>query len=425
MMKTIVLFGAGKSSTALIRDLAETVLKNGWTFIVADASVENLKSKLAPFPHVKPVFLSVEDTSQRRQLLQSADLVISLLPPALHIVIARDCLAAQKNLLTASYVDKDMRAMEPEIRSAGVLFLYEMGLDPGIDHMSAMEIIHRLREQGARFTGFRSHTGGLVAPESDDNPWHYKVSWNPRNVVRAGSSGAVYKEAGDILARPYHAVFADPGSVDVPGAGQFACYPNRDSLSYIPVYGLSEAATFLRTTLRHADYCSGWLGLVKAGLTDDKMPLEAGIKTFSDWSRPLLPYVNLVTRPLYEQLGVLDQSPLPEQAGTAADVLQFLVESRWKMKEGDHDMIVMLHEFEFTHSGKNHKTSSSLVVKGEDAVYTAMAKTVGLPLAIAAKLILEEKISLRGLHIPILPEIYVPVLAELAKKGVRFTETAG
>ncbi len=421
-MKTIVLFGAGKSSTALIRDLSETAVRNGWLLIVADASAENLKRKLAPFPQVKPAVVSVENAVQRRQLLQPADLVISLLPPALHIVVARECLALRKNLLTASYVDKDMRAMEPEIRSAGVLFLYEMGLDPGIDHMSAMELIHRLREQGARFTGFRSHTGGLVAPESDDNPWHYKISWNPRNVVRAGSSGAVYKENGDILERSYSEVFAGPAEVDVPGAGPFVAYPNRDSLSYIPIYGLSEAGTFLRTTLRHADYCSAWLLLVRTGLTDDKMPLNEGVDTFAGWSRSLQPFITPANRPLFEQLGVLEDSPLPPDAATSADILQYLVESRWRMKETDHDMIVMLHEFEFTRAGKPQKVSSSLVVKGEDSTYTAMAKTVGLPLAIAAKLILEEKITLRGLHIPILPEIYLPVLAELELKGISFVE---
>jgi len=421
-MKRIALFGAGKSATCLIDYLTAICTEKNWILTIADADGEALQKKLSPSPFVSPVQIHVENSEERSLLIKNADLVISLLPPALHILIAKDCVFNHKNLLTASYVDEEIRKLAPAVNEKKLLFLCEMGLDPGIDHMSAMQIIHKIQQKGAIIDSFLSHTGGLVAPESDDNPWHYKISWNPANVVKAGSSGAVYKQDGKIKKLSYETLFENTGMAEINPVGRFAWYPNRDSLGYIPVYGLESVRSFIRTTLRHPDFCFGWKNLVKSGLTDDTNLIPNFTKTISDWSRPILDFVDGSNRYLYEQLGLFQNEPLPAGARTSAKILQTLIEKNWKMKEADKDMILMLHEFEYLLDNKRHTLRSSLVVKGENALRTAMARTVGLPLGIAAKLILEDRINVSGLHIPIIREIYEPVLEELSMEGIRFRE---
>lgn len=463
-MKKILLFGAGKSATCLIGYLIGQIRIRDWQLIVAESNLSLAQSKIgaAATERVRAVALQVEDARARESLVREADLVISLLPPTLHILVARSCVDWGKDLLTASYLDDPIRALEPAIRQKGLLFLCEMGLDPGIDHMSAMQLIQKIRDADGRIISFRSHTGGLIAPESDDNPWHYKISWNPRNIVMAGSAGARFKENGRLITREYAGLFEHCQEVSADGIGTLAWYPNRDSLSYIPVYGLEEAATFIRTTLRYPAFCRAWNSVVRAGLTDDSRPVvpsattrqarvsgtrgsEPGPEalTFSDWSAPIRPFMDEENKTLLEFLGLFSDSPVPPAARTSADILQYLLETRLAMRSGDKDMIVMLHELEYEVQAPNpdqaatrigadtarapaafkHSVSSSLIVKGEDHLHTAMAKTVGLPLGIAAKLILEGEIRLFGLHIPILPEIYTPVLRELAEEGIRFKET--
>ena len=421
-MKSIVVFGAGKSATCLIDYLSGVSLQKGWSLTIADSNIESLQKKLIKSPGIVPVLVNVENARERSALIQKADLVISLLPPSLHILIAKDCITNFKNLLTASYVDEEIRKLSSQIEKNNLFFLCEMGLDPGIDHMSAMQIIHKIKDAGGNITVFRSHAGGLVAPESDDNPWHYKISWNPANVVKAGSAGAVFLQGGQVKKTSYRDLFQETGRVEIKPLGQYAWYPNRDSLAYIPVYGLESARDFIRTTLRHPDFCMGWKDLVNAGLTNDETPVPIEIKTVSEWSKPLLPFLNNDNKKLYEQLGLFNNDPLPEVPRYSSRILQTLLEKNWKMKETDKDMILMLHEFEYVLNDQNHVLRSSLVVKGENAVRTAMARTVGLPLGIAAKLILENKITLHGLHIPIIREIYEPVLVELESVGIRFRE---
>ena len=320
-------------------------------------------------------------------------------------------------------MDDPIMSKAETIREKGLLFLYEMGLDPGIDHMSALQLIHRIQSQGGRIHSFKSHAGGLVAPSSDDNPWHYKISWNPRNVVLAGSAGAIFKEDRQIINRAYRELFKNCGQVAIDGVGKLAWYPNRDSLSYIPVYGLEETDTFIRTTLRYGPFCEAWAAIVDAGLTDDKIPLRTEGLHFKDWSGPVRPFINSRNKSPLEFLGLFDELPLPSRAKNSADILQYLLEAKLAMQPADKDMIVMLHELEYTIHTRKYGIRSSLVVEGADHLRTAMAKTVGLPLGIAAKLILEGKIGLKGLHRPILPEIYIPVMEELASHGVQFTET--
>ncbi|HVM89853.1 MAG TPA: saccharopine dehydrogenase C-terminal domain-containing protein [Puia sp.] len=421
-MKNILLFGAGKSATCLIDYLITESQVHNWFLTVVDNNLELAKSKTKQAPHTSAISINVEDDITRKKLISNSDIVISLLPPALHFLVAYDCVELNKNLLTASYVDEKIKNIEKKITENKLLFLCEMGLDPGIDHMSAMELIHRIKHEGGEITSFKSHTGGLVAPESDDNPWHYKISWNPRNVVLAGAAGAVYKEAGKIINKPYPSLFEGCIEINVKKIGNLAYYPNRDSLSYIPVYELESASTFIRTTLRYPAFCKAWKAVVAAGLTDDKKFIDADKLSFKKWASPVVPYITEDISIPMQFLGLFDERPVPLSAKTSADVLQYLLETKLAMQPQDKDMIVMVHELEYILQNKRNYLRSSLVTQGEDNIRTAMAKTVGLPLGIAAKLILLGKITLTGLHIPILPEIYNPVLAELKKHHIHFEE---
>lgn len=433
-MKHILVFGAGKSATCLIDYLLKETAAHQWALTVVDGNLELAASKVAGAAHARPVAIDVTEDQRRRDLVSSADIVISLLPPSLHFLVAKDCLQFGKNLLTASYVDEKIGSLEKEIAAKGLLFLCEMGLDPGIDHMSAMQLIAGIRAKGGNITSFKSHCGGLVAPESDDNPWHYKISWNPRNVVMAGKAGAIFRANDQTVEIPYHQLFNENNTLPVPGLGQLAWYANRDSLSYIPVYGLEAASTFLRTTLRYPSFNAGWKRIVALQLTDeniqyntDNLSLAAFFKAHFEQHGHTAAIQQLHEGDAFlEQLqflGLDDHTTLINKGQcTAADVMQFVLEQKLVLRSQDKDMIVMLHEFEYLLNNRQHQVKSCLIVKGEDQLRTSMAKTVGLPLGIAAKLILLGEINLQGLHIPILPEIYNPVLRELHENGIIFQE---
>lgn len=435
-MKKLVVFGAGKSATCLIDYLAAAAARYDWSMTVADGDTHTVTEKTKAWPHVKPVALNVTDGALRQLLVQEADIVISLLPPSLHFLLAQDCLQFGKHLLTASYTDDAIRALAPAIREKGLLFLCEMGLDPGIDHMSALEMIRRIQADGGHIKSFSSHCGGLVAPESDNNPWHYKISWNPRNVVMAGKAGAQFRQDGKTAALDYKSLFQSNRTVNIPGLGPLAYYPNRDSLGYIPLYGLESADDFIRTTLRYPGFCSGWKHIVDLQLTDetivydtDGMSLQQFFSQHFDRFKLGAAYDKLIsTEPLFrvqmEYLGTGDAYTLINRGRAAAvDVLQFAIEKKWALSPGDKDMIVMLHEIVFEKNSKYYNSRSCLIVNGDDHMRTAMAKTVGLPLGIAASLLLRGIIRETGLHIPIIPSIYEPVLKELAEQGISFAET--
>lgn len=423
LLKTILLFGAGKSATVLIEFLLRQSEKEDWRIIIADAVKERVEEKTKQHPKSVALGLDITDDKLRRQYIQEADVVISMMPPALHYLIARDCVQFGRHLLTASYVDEQIKELAPTLREKGILFLCEMGLDPGIDHMSAMKIIDEIKSNGGIVKSFKSHCGGLVSPESDDNPWHYKISWNPRNVVLAGAAGAEYKEEKNLKKIAYTQIFNLANQVMVPGLGMLAFYPNRDSLAYIPIYGLQDADTFMRTTLRYPAFIHEWNHIVQAHLTDDTRGIDSLNLSFEKWSAPILPFITNENKDMFQFLGFFETSQVPGQAKTSADILQFLLESRLAMQPLDKDMIVMLHEFEYEINRVSRHLQSSLIVKGKDALHTAMAKTVGLPLGIAATLILKGKLNVTGLHIPIIKEIYEPVLKSLEMEGIQFTET--
>lgn len=421
-MNTVLLIGAGKSATVLIDYLIAQAQKKIWKVIIADANREQVLLKTKHSPFAEAAGLDVTDDDHRAALIQKAHVVISMMPPALHFLVAKDCVEYRKHLLTASYLDHKIRSLDDEIKQRKLLFLCEMGLDPGIDHMSAMKLIDEIRSTGGKVTAFKSHCGGLVAPESDDNPWHYKISWNPRNVVLAGKAGAEYKIDGQVIHKDYQQLFTACEKVQIEGLADLACYPNRDSLSYLPVYHLEDAATFVRTTLRYPDFCTGWNAVVQAGLTNDTDTIDIKHTSFKQWSAPLLPFINEENRSMLEFLGFFDDEIIPATAKNSADIVQHLLETKLAMQEHDKDMIVMLHEIAYELNGEQKKINSSLVVKGDDNLRTAMAKTVGLPLGIAAKLILEGAVKMKGVHIPIHKEIYDPILGELENFGVVFKE---
>jgi saccharopine dehydrogenase-like NADP-dependent oxidoreductase len=441
-MKQILLFGAGKSATVLIDYLLSHAKHENWQLIVADANLQLALDKINNSPFGTATSFDITDDDKRGEYIHKADIVISMLPPFLHSKVAKDCLTFSKHLLTASYVDDDMRSMKAEIENKKILFLCEMGLDPGIDHMSAMKLVDHIHAKGGKITSFKSHCGGLVSPESDDNPWHYKISWNPRNIVMAGKAGAIFKKDGKTFTISYESLFDDNETVSVPGLGDYACYPNRDSLSYMPVYGLEKTLTFIRTTLRHPSFCRGWNYVVKAGLTNEEKSafLTSSKISMGEWldkniaahtkdnnfneflERSVESGDRSLVLELFGYLELLSDLTIPSTATCSADVLQFTLENKLSLLPQDKDMIVMLHEFVYTINDQHSTINSSLVVKGENSLRTAMAKTVGLPLGIAAKLILNGTITTTGLHIPIVREIYEPVLRELERFDINFNE---
>ncbi|MBE7172523.1 MAG: saccharopine dehydrogenase NADP-binding domain-containing protein [Williamsia sp.] len=422
MSEQILILGAGKSATFLINYLIQVSAAYSWHMIVADHDLTLAQSKTGTSPFAEARSIEVQALTGIESLIRQAQLVIALLPPPLLPSIAAVCMQARKPLITASYIDKDFKAMERNINQSGVFILCEMGLDPGIDHMSALKWIHEIRSQGGRILSFKSHCGGLVSPQSDRNPWHYKVSWNARNIVLAGSAGGMYKENGKIKQLRYHVLFENCEEISIPGLGTLAAYPNRDSLSYQTAYGLEDAQTFQRTTLRYPVFCKAWDAVVKAGLTrtDD---LIGHPTTFQEWSLPILPFIVEENKQQLQYLGLFDAGPIPDRLNSSADVTQYLVEKKLSLQEDDRDMIVMLHQIIYELNGKKYQLDSQLIVHGKNKLETAMAKTVGFPLGIAAKLILLDKIKLRGLHIPIHKEIYEPVLAELAEHGIKFQDS--
>ncbi|NLI23709.1 MAG: saccharopine dehydrogenase [Bacteroidales bacterium] len=442
-MQKILVLGAGLSSGALISYLLEHAGKGRWKVRIADISEEMARQKIMGHPAGETVKLDAGDEDHLAYEIHNADLVISMLPARMHPRVARHCVRYGRHMITASYVSPELRELDEEARKNNVLLLNEIGVDPGIDHMSAMYLLERLRKQGAEITAFESNTGGLVAPKHDNNPWNYKFTWNPRNVVLAGQGGAQFLHNGMYKYIPYHKIFRRYERIYILDLGEFEAYPNRDSLKYQDAYGLQNVETMFRGTIRRPGFCKAWDILVQTGMTDDSYIMHHSDQlTYREYTNSFLawsPTMNVEDK-LAEYTGVDKDSETMykirwlglfsnERAGlrdaTPAQILQSLLEKRWKLDPDDKDMIVMQHQIEYKTGGRKKKILSSLVYTGKDAKSTAMSVTVGLPVAIAARLIMEGKISLRGVHIPIHPEIYMPVLQELSEHGIRFVEEEG
>ena len=440
-MKNILMIGAGLSASTLIKYLLDHAEEHDWHITLGDKECAAAERKINNHPRGKAIFFDANDRAQSWDEISRADLVVSMLPAFMHSLLATDCVKQGKPMVTASYVSEEIRALDAAAKEAGVLLLNEIGVDPGIDHMSAMHVLDKLRDQGAEMTEFRSYCGGLVAPLFDNNPWNYKFTWAPRNLVLAGQGMAQAIVDGTYQYIPYHQLFRRTRRVEVLNYGEFEAYLNRDSVKYRNVYGLDDIPTMVRGTLRRPGYSQTWDIFVQLGLTDDTVTIENSENmTYLDFLNAFIepdpcctPEENLAfytglnidSMEMYRLrwLGIFDnKKKIGLKKATPAQILQKLLAEKWAFLPNDRDMIVMQHQFGYKLKGEQRHMISSMIVEGDDHVHTAMAKTVGLPLAIAVKLILTGKLKLSGVHIPITKDIYAPILKELEEHGICFIE---
>ncbi len=441
-MRKILIVGAGKSSPYLIKYLLDKSQEEELLIHITDLDTNHLK-KYQKYENCKVSPINISSEREREEFISESDLVISMLPARFHIILAKSCLKLKRNLLTASYVSEEMKTLTDDIKNSELLFLNEMGLDPGIDHMSAKKIIDELVANGAKINSFKSYTGGLIAPESDNNKWNYKFTWNPRNVVLAGQGiPAKYIENNKYKYIPYNRLFKNTEKIKIEKYGQFEVYPNRDSLKYREIYSLNNIKTMIRGTIRKVGFSESWNMFVKLGLTNDSFRISNSENmSYKEYVNCFLPYDDKLSieeklqRVLsiskgdekWEKIKEIDilssNKKIPLKNASPAQILEYILKDAWKLEKKDKDMIVMYHEFGYeTSLGENEKIISTMVCKGKDDTYTAMAKTVGLPLAISSILLLNNKINLTGIHTPIDKEIYNPVLKELEANGINFEE---
>ena len=418
-MKNILVIGTGRSSSVLIEYLLNYSQSNNYFVTVLDQFENDFLRQFKTFSNFKSLIFDIHNEKLRHKEVKKSELIISMLPARFHTLIAKDCLLYKKNLITASYVSEEMNSFNKDAIKQDILMLNEIGLDPGIDHLSAMSIIDSLKSKNYNITSFKSFCGGLIAPESCDNPWGYKFTWNPRNVVLAGCDGAKYLKNGNIKEIQYNQVFKNLETVTIPNFGDFESYPNRNSLHYKEKYNLEGIQTLVRGTMRKKGFSSAWDFLVENGLTN----YGESEKMFS--KNDFVKKLNKIDdKFILEKINYLDinKSDFLKENSNGKN-LQNILEKKWKLKDDDKDMIVMQHKFEFESDKNKKRLLSSMVVIGTDNIRTAMAKTVGLPIFFAAKLILERKTSIKGVRIPIYKELYIPILKSLEEEGINFIET--
>jgi saccharopine dehydrogenase-like NADP-dependent oxidoreductase len=442
-MRTILIIGAGRSASSLIQYLLNKSVQENLHLTIGDLSLELAQRKTNKHPNATAIALDINNISQRQSEIQKADIVISMLPAHMHIEIAKDCVTFKKNMVTASYVSDAMQDLDDEVKANGLVFMNEIGLDPGIDHMSAMKVIDEIKAKGGKMILFESFCGGLVAPESDTNLWNYKFTWAPRNVVLAGQGGAAkFIQEGKYKYIPYHKLFRRTEFLEVEGFGRFEGYANRDSLKYRSVYGLDDILTLYRGTIRRVGFSKAWNMFVQLGMTDDSYPMENSENmSYRDFINSFLPYspsdsVEIKTRIqlgieqddiMWDKLLELDLFNADKIVGvknaTPAQILERILNDSWSLQSDDKDMIVMYHKFGYEINGERKQIDSKMVCIGDDQTYTAMAKTVGLPVAMATIQILNGNIKTPGVQLPIHKEVYEPILKELEEFGVIFKET--
>ncbi len=441
-MKSILVLGAGRSCSTLISRLLERSVECGWKVVVGDIDLSVAQQKVSGHERGESFQLSTSDNQERDKRICEADLVMSMVPAFLHASVAKVAISAGVPVVTPSYLNEEMMELDEAAKKAGVLVLNEIGLDPGIDHMSAMKVIDEIKADGGVMKGFESYCGGLVAEESDNNPWHYKISWNPRNIVLAGQGGsATFKDAGRVKLEPPHRVFRRLRAIEVEGQ-LYKGYPNRDSLAYEDIYNLPDMETLIRGTLRVDGFCRSWDILVQLGMVRDdaKLVWPKGI-SWSEWTRSFLPSktagmtvsdaINSTvisdheTNERLEWLGLFDTEVGPEMTeGTPAEIIEALLVKKWALEDGDRDMIVMWHRFEFEKAGKRYAKTSEFFLEGRGSIYTAMSDTVGLPMAIAAEhMLVGGGFGTVGVQIPVTSNYYDVVLPKLEEFGVVFKES--
>lgn len=435
----ILVLGAGRSSSALITYVQQQAQENGWSLTVGDYSLDAAQERIANINYGKAIRFDIRDRELSASVISAADVVVSLMPAHLHVEVARHCLEQGKHLLTASYVTPEMNELDQEARAKGLLFLNECGLDPGIDHMSAMQVIDRIRDSGGKLFSFESFTGGLIAPDTaPDNPWRYKFTWNPRNVVMAGQSTAKYLLNGRYQYIPYQQLFRRITPINVQGVA-YEGYANRDSLKYRDTYGLEDIRTMLRGTLRNEGFCSAWNVLVQLGCCDDSYEMErvdrmthlgfmesfvnSGSVSVEDAickSLSLDPSGGEMKRLAWSGLFSEERVGLP--AGSPARILEHILLKKWTLSPSDKDFVVMWHRFKYLLSGRQKVLHAYFTATGNNFIDTAMSRTVGLPLAIATCLLMKGRIKTRGVAIPVTRDIYEPVLRELQLLGIELHE---
>lgn len=441
-MRKILVIGAGKSASFLIKYLLDKSTEENLHIIVGDINIQNARQLINNHENGQAINLDVFSSHSRHDAIENADIVISMLPARYHIEVARDCITYGKHMVTASYVSKEMEDLDKAAKNKGLVFMNEIGVDPGIDHMSAMKVIDDIRSQGGKMILFESFTGGLVAPESDTNLWNYKFTWNPRNVVLAGQgSAAKFLQEGTYKYIPYNRLFRRTEFLEIDDYGRFEAYANRDSLKYQDAYGLENVKTLYRGTMRRVGFSRAWNIFVQLGMTADDYTIEDSANmSYRDFINAFLPYSHTDSVELkfrhalkidqddivwekLEELDIFSKTKMVElKEATPAQILQKILMDSWTLQDDDKDMIVMYHKFGYELEGKMHQIDSTMVAKGEDRTYTAMSKTVGLPVAIATLAILNEKITTPGVQIPILKEVYEPILSELEGYGIKFSE---
>ena len=442
-MRNILIIGAGKSASTLIQYLLNKSDVENLHLTIADLSLALAQKKTNNHKNATPIAIDIFDNNQRKTQIEKADIVISMLPAHLHIEVAKDCILYKKHMVTASYISNEMQELDQEAKASNLVFMNEIGLDPGIDHMSAMKIIDEIKEKGGKMILFESFCGGLVAPESDDNLWNYKFTWAPRNVVLAGQGGsAKFVQEGTYKYIPYHKLFRRTEFLEVENYGRFEAYANRDSLKYRSVYGLDDVLTLYRGTIRKVGFSKAWNMFIQLGMTDDSYKIDnSDTISYREFLNLFLPYhpsdsVEIKTRLylgidqddiMWDKLLELDLFNSHKIVGlenaSPAQILEKILSDKWTLQPHDKDMIVMYHKFGYEQNGQQYQIDSKMVCIGDDQTYTAMAKTVGLPVAIAALQILNGKIKTPGVQLPITKEVYLPILTELENFGIHFKET--
>jgi saccharopine dehydrogenase-like NADP-dependent oxidoreductase len=445
IVKNILILGAGLSSRFLIHKLLEQSQAEDWFVTVADRDIEAAKQTVRGNARGHAVMFEANDADLRATLIDSADVVVNLLTRPLQHLIALDCLYHGKSMVTASYEESAVRKLDNDANRRGILILNELGVDPGIDHMIAISLIHRVRSRGGIITSFHSYGGGLPAKESIQNPLNYAITWNPRNVLLAGEDGAIYKEKGKIKMLPFHEVFNRSWNVEVGELGILEAYPNRDALSYESLLGLEHAHTMIRGTLRYPGWSETWQCIVQLGLTNEilhvpglkDMTYREMVEMFlpphhgeSHFDQDLATYLGISptgdVMSKLRWLGLFSTEKIGLDVRTTAQVMTHLIREKLALPENGKDVVVLWHQIcaEYENGRtKKERITHEMVEYGDPRSFSSISRTVGLPLSVAVRLILKDALNLTGCVIPTHPTVYEAILPELEKEGLVFKET--
>jgi len=434
-MKKILILGAGFVSKPVVKYLVE----KKFDVTLADIDLRKAQESAAQYPNVTPLQFDIKDEAMLSTLIENHNLIVSLLPAMFHPIVAEQCIECGKNMVTTSYVSERMKLLDEPAKRAGVVILNEVGVDPGIDHMSAMRVIHKVRQKGGYIESFMSYCGGLPSPESNDNPFGYKFSWSPKGVLTAGKSDGKYLRDGEVINIPGEKLFTHYWITGIPGAGDFEAYPNRNSLNYIDNYNLENAKTMFRGTLRNRGWCETMKSIADLGYLDETEADWKG-KTYSDLSRNLLNNGNIPDLRIavasrlnvgteseildrMEWLGLFSHDNIKIGHGSPLDILTDRMTEKMAYLPGETDMLILSHHFLARYpDGKTEEITSTLIDYGVPGGNSSMSRTVGYPAAIAADLIASGKFKTPGVHIPVHPELYNPILDELEKLNISCKE---